>query len=72
MNTFETRKRLIEGRFTELISRPNIAIEGNGIYERYQNPVLTSALVPLTTGQSVAAINRLIDKNLTLNGSSSI
>ena len=48
MNTFETRKSLIEGRFTELISRPNIAIEGNGIYERYVNPVLTSAMVPLT------------------------
>ena len=47
MNTFETRKSLIEGRFTELISRPNIAIEGNGIYERYVNPVLTSAMVPL-------------------------
>ena len=48
MNTFETRKRLIEGRFTELISRPNIVIEGNGIYERYKNPVLTSGMVPLT------------------------
>lgn len=48
MNTFETRKRLLEGRFTDLISRPNIAIEGNGIYERYVNPVLTSAMVPLT------------------------
>ena len=48
MTTFETRKRLIEGRFTELISRPNIALEGNGIYERYLNPVLTSEMVPLT------------------------
>ncbi|MCH5234416.1 MAG: glycosidase [Muribaculaceae bacterium] len=47
MNTFETRKRLVEGRFTELISRPNTAIEGNGIYERYVNPVLTSDMVPL-------------------------
>lgn len=48
MNVFETRKSLIEGRFIELITRPNIAIEGNGIYERYKNPVLTSAMVPLT------------------------
>lgn len=48
MTIFETRKRLIEGRFTELISRPNVAIEGNGIYQRYVNPVLTSAMVPLT------------------------
>ena len=48
MNTFETRKRLIEGRFTDLISRHNMAIEGNGIYERYENPVLTADMVPLT------------------------
>ena len=47
MNTFETRKRLIEGRFTELISRPNTAMEGNGVYERYVYPVLTSEMVPL-------------------------
>ena len=47
MNTFETRKRLIEGRFTELISRPNTAMEGNGVYERYVHPVLTSEMVPL-------------------------
>ena len=48
MNIFETRKNIIEGHYTELITRPNIAIEGNGIYERYANPVLTSDMVPLT------------------------
>lgn len=48
MNIFETRKKLIEGKYTELITRPNIAIEGNGIYERYVNPVITSDMVPLT------------------------
>ena len=48
MNVFETRKSLVEGRFTELVTRPNIAIEGNGVYERYVNPVLTSGMVPLT------------------------
>ena len=48
MNIFETRKSLIEGRFTELLTRPNTAIEGNGIYERYINPVLTADMVPLT------------------------
>ena len=47
MNVFETRKSLIEGRFAILTSRPNIAIEGNGIFERYANPVLTSEMVPL-------------------------
>ena len=48
MNIFETRKKLIEGKYTELITRPNIALEGNGIYERYANPVITSDMVPLT------------------------
>lgn len=48
MNIFETRKNIIEGHYTELITRPNTAIEGNGIYERYVNPVLTSDMVPLT------------------------
>ena len=48
MTAFEIRKHLIEGRYAELISRPNKAIEGNGIYERYVNPVLTAEMVPLT------------------------
>lgn len=47
MNIFETRKNIIEGHYTELITRPNIAVEGNGVYERYANPVLTSDMVPL-------------------------
>lgn len=46
MNTFEYRKNLIIGRYEELISRPNIPIEGNGIYERYKNPVVTADMVP--------------------------
>lgn len=48
MNIFETRKKLIEGRFAELVTRPNIAIEGNGVYERYVNPIITPGMVPLT------------------------
>ena len=48
MSVFEKRKSIVEGRYTELITRPNIAIEGNGIYERFKNPVLTSEMVPLT------------------------
>ena len=47
-NIFESRKRLIEGRYAELTTRPNTPIEGNGIYERYINPVITSEMVPLT------------------------
>lgn len=48
MTTFEIRKSLVEGRFAELISRPNKPIEGNGVYERYENPVISAGMVPLT------------------------
>lgn len=47
MNIFETRKSLIVGEYTELLTRQNIAIEGNGVYERYKNPVLIADMVPL-------------------------
>lgn len=46
MNIFEYRKGLILGQYEELITRPNVPIEGNGIYERYQNPVVTAEMVP--------------------------
>lgn len=46
MDIFEYRKNLIIGRYEELVSRPNTAIEGNGIYERYVNPVVTAEMVP--------------------------
>lgn len=46
MDIFEYRKNLIMGRYEELVSRPNTAIEGNGIYERYVNPVVTAETVP--------------------------
>lgn len=45
-NIFEYRKTLIESRYEELVRRPNIAIEGNGIYTRYEHPVLTAEMVP--------------------------
>ncbi len=48
MNTFEYRKNLVLARYEELVTRPNVAIEGNGIYERYQNPVITAEMVPPT------------------------
>lgn len=47
-NIFEHRKRLVEGRFEELVTRRNMPIEGNGVYERYVNPVVTAEMVPLT------------------------
>lgn len=45
-NIFEYRKTLIESRYEELVRRPNMAIEGNGIYTRYEHPVLTAEMVP--------------------------
>lgn len=46
MNTFEYRKNLVLARYEELVTRPNVAIEGNGVYERYKNPVITADMVP--------------------------
>ncbi|MDE6511528.1 MAG: glycosidase, partial [Muribaculaceae bacterium] len=46
MDIFEYRKNLIIGRYEEFVSRPNTPIEGNGIYERYVNPVVTAETVP--------------------------
>lgn len=43
---FERRKALVEGRYEELVTRPNSPIEGNGIYERYEHPVLTAEMIP--------------------------
>ncbi|MDE7396241.1 MAG: glycosidase [Muribaculum sp.] len=45
-NIFETRKQLIMDRYNDLISRKNNPIEGNGIYCRYANPVITAEMVP--------------------------
>ncbi len=46
MDIFEYRKNLILDRYKKLITQPNTAIEGNGIYERYENPVVTAEMVP--------------------------
>ena len=46
MLTFEERKALIEKKYEELVTRKNNAIEGNGIYERYENPILTAEMAP--------------------------
>lgn len=43
---FETRKKLILSSYNELISRTNTPIEGNGVYCRYKNPVITAEMVP--------------------------
>lgn len=45
---FEQRKNFVEEQYEELVSRKNEAIEGNGIFERYVNPVLTASMIPPT------------------------
>jgi 4-O-beta-D-mannosyl-D-glucose phosphorylase len=50
MNTyFKNRLKVLKTSFNELISLRNTPLESiNGIYERYENPVLTAAHTPLT------------------------
>jgi 4-O-beta-D-mannosyl-D-glucose phosphorylase len=50
MNTyFQNRLKVLKASFNELTSRRNNPLEStNGIYERYENPVLTAAHTPLT------------------------
>lgn len=43
---FQKRKRSIEEAYELYVSRPNIPIEGNGIYSRFVNPVITPETVP--------------------------
>ena len=45
---FQSRLKVLNTSFNELISRSNNPLESiNGIYERYENPVLTAAHTPL-------------------------
>jgi 4-O-beta-D-mannosyl-D-glucose phosphorylase len=48
MNIFEKRLKQIQSQHQALLARKNVPIDsGNGIYERYQFPVLTSAHAPV-------------------------
>lgn len=44
---YEERKDWLEKSYENFITKENVPIEGNGIYERYLNPVLTAAHAPL-------------------------
>lgn len=43
---FEYRKNLIEANYESLIRRENTPIEGNGVYRRYRNPIITAESIP--------------------------
>ena len=45
--TYEERLAWLKEKHQELISKKNVPIEGNGLYERYANPVLTALHAPL-------------------------
>ena len=45
--TFEQRKKSVIERYESLITRKNEPLEGNGVYKRYKNPVLTAEMAPL-------------------------
>ncbi|MBR4755376.1 MAG: glycosidase [Bacteroidales bacterium] len=45
--TYEERLAWLKKKHQELIGKKNVPIEGNGLYERYANPVLTALHAPL-------------------------
>ena len=47
MNCFEQRLNRLRRAEQELLERENRPVEGNGVYERYEFPVLTAAHAPL-------------------------
>lgn len=47
MMDFNQRKQLVLDRYEQIITRKNTPIEGNGIFCRYENPVVTAEMLPL-------------------------
>jgi 4-O-beta-D-mannosyl-D-glucose phosphorylase len=45
--TYQERLAWLKTAHQRLIDRPNAPIDGNGVYERYENPVLTADHAPL-------------------------
>ena len=45
--TFEERLAWLRENHRQLIEKKNAPIEGNGVYERYQNPIITADHAPL-------------------------
>lgn len=45
--TFEERLAWLKDGYRQLIEKKNVPIEGNGIFERWENPVLTADNAPL-------------------------
>ena len=45
--TYEERLKWLRESHQQLIEKKNHPIEGNGVYERYENPILTADHAPL-------------------------
>ncbi len=45
--TFNERLAELKCRHEQLLARPNFPVDGNGVYERYQYPILTADHAPL-------------------------
>lgn len=46
MMDFQERRKFVEDNYNALISRDNVRIPGNGVFCRWQNPVITAEMVP--------------------------
>lgn len=46
MSVYEQRIRHITAKYRDILHTPNSPIEGNGVFERYEHPVLTAAHIP--------------------------
>lgn len=46
MMDFQQRKKFVEDNYNALISRDNVRIPGNGVFCRWQNPVITAGMMP--------------------------
>ncbi len=47
MKDYDERLKWLRDCHEALLAKPNIPIEGNGVYERYENPVVTAEHTPL-------------------------
>ena len=47
MDSYDSRLSRLQSRHRELLERPNQVIEGNGVYERWEHPILTAEHAPL-------------------------
>jgi 4-O-beta-D-mannosyl-D-glucose phosphorylase len=67
---FETRRQAIVDRHGDLLARPNQQLFSfGGVYERYTNPVLTAAHVPIDWSYDLnPATNPYFMERLAING----